>query len=224
MTPPAIVEAAIRKGLAMIAICDHNSGGNIQATQEAAGKDITVLAGMEIMTVEEVHVLGIFPDLASALAVGRRVRTALPEADEAYFRKFGDQPLMDARGQVVGRETRMLAGASVFGLSEAIALIKEHGGRAIASHVDRPSFSVIGQLGLFPTDAGFDAVEVSPIAVASSRVEEFTRLGPPVICSSDSHFLSDVGKCCTALTIEEPTFGELSLALKGIGGRKCALA
>ena len=60
MTPAAIVRQAIRKGLAIIAICDHNTAGNTIAVQEAAGKDITVIAGMEITTVEEVHVIGLF--------------------------------------------------------------------------------------------------------------------------------------------------------------------
>ena len=52
MTPPAIVDAALAEGLAMIAICDHNSARNVAAVQEAAGDRLSVLAGMEITTAE----------------------------------------------------------------------------------------------------------------------------------------------------------------------------
>ncbi len=39
--------------------------------------------------------------------------------------------------------------------------MKQHGGLAVAAHVDRRAFGVVAQLGFFPRDAGFDAVEVS---------------------------------------------------------------
>ena len=66
MTPPAIVHEAVMKGLGMIAICDHNSAANTEAVQKAAGGLLTVIAGMEITTAEEVHVIGLFPTVQSA--------------------------------------------------------------------------------------------------------------------------------------------------------------
>ncbi|MCX5758981.1 MAG: PHP domain-containing protein, partial [Candidatus Hydrogenedentes bacterium] len=78
MTPPAIVAAALEQGLDMIAICDHNSAGNAAAVQAAAGDALAVIAGMEITTAEEAHVLGLFPDAASAEAAGQEVRDTLP--------------------------------------------------------------------------------------------------------------------------------------------------
>jgi hypothetical protein len=219
MTPPAIVRAAIESGLDMIAICDHNTAGNTAATQEAAGSDIAVLAGMEITTAEEVHVVGLFPSSAAARAAADEVRTTLPElGDES--RGFGGQPLMDAGGRVVGHETKMLAAASGLDLSEALDLIRRHGGLAIAAHVDRPSFSVISQLGMFPPDVVFDAIEISVAGTAAGREAGFAYLRLPMVASSDSHFLADVGSCCTKFELLEATFDELALALKGIGGRR----
>lgn len=220
MTPPAIVQEAIQKGLTMIAICDHNTAGNAAAVQEAAGADIAVIAGMEITTAEEVHVVGLFPDRDKACAAAEKVRATLPEAGEGES-KFGPQLLMDSEGRVVGNEPKMLAMASSFNLSESVNLIKEHSGIAIAAHINRPSFSVMSQLGLFPTDAGFDAIEVfsSPLRPVPVK-KEFYLIGLPVFFCSDSHFLSDIGICFTVLKMSEPTFGELELAIKGIGGRK----
>lgn len=207
----------------MIAICDHNSAGNVAATQEAAGGDIAVLAGMEITTAEEVHVVGLFANAGAACAVGTEVEATLPAARGGRVR-LGEQLLMDARGQVVGTETRMLGAASAFGLTETVGLIHTHGGLAVAAHVDRPSFSVMSQLGFLPPEVDFDAVEVSAAGAGAGRDAAFASWGLPVLVSSDSHFLSDLGSCRTWLEMEAPCFSELALALRGVGGRRCRRA
>lgn len=224
MTPPAIVQAALDSGLAMIAICDHNSAGNTAATQQAATGRLTVVAGMEVTTVEEVHVLGLFPDAEAATAAAAEVRETLPDADPAYFERFGPQRRMDAEGRVVGREEKMLAMASTFELADSVELIHRHGGVAVAAHVNRPSFSVVSQLGVFPQEAGFDAIEVFSAPGFPSRADEFAPLGLPVVTSSDSHFLGDIGSACSRLSLRRPTFAELVRALHGEGGRRVRCA
>ena len=228
MTPPAIVAAALRLGLAMIAVCDHNTAGNVAATQRAAdGTGLAVIPGIEITTAEEVHVLGLFPDAEAALAVGADVLATLPrasQADPAQAARFGEQKLLGSAGEDLGRETRLLFAASGFGLEGAVGLIHGHQGLAVASHVDRPTMSVIAQLGFFPPDVPFDAVEVSPAGVAARRAAQFERLGLPILCGSDGHRLSDLGAGCTMCEMADATFGELALAVRGAGGRRCRYA
>ena len=219
MTPVAIVQAAMREGLDMIAICDHNSAGNVRATQEAARGNTAVLAGIEITTSEEAHVIGLFPDATAACAVGDQVRATLPERRDAS-RKFGQQLLMNASGAVLGAESKMLSSASGFALHDAVKLIKKHHGLAIAAHLDRPSFSILSQLGVFPAQSDLDAIEISAAAAAASRAHEFRSFGLPVITSSDSHFLSDVGSCATVFDMLSAAFDELTLALRGAAGRR----
>ncbi len=238
MTPPAIVEAARAQGLALIAICDHNSAGNAAAVLEAAGGSPVVIAGMEITCAEEAHVLGLFPDPEAARRAGERVRVTLPAGEEggaggrggsappgARARGiWGEQPLLDARGRRIGRENRLLAAASSFTLAECVDLIREHQGLAVAAHLDRPSFSVLSQLGFLPEQVRFDAVEVSAAGARAGRAAGLAGLGPPLICSSDSHFLSAIGAGGTVFTVREPTFAELALALLGREERECAIA
>ncbi|HDZ84616.1 MAG TPA: PHP domain-containing protein, partial [Nitrospirae bacterium] len=58
MSPLAVVNAAAEKGIDIIAVTDHNSAENVLAAQRAAlDKDITVLAGMEIASSEEAHII-----------------------------------------------------------------------------------------------------------------------------------------------------------------------
>jgi len=219
MAPPAIVRAAIDRGLAMIAICDHNSAGNVTAVQEAAGSDMAVIAGIEIMTAEEVHVVGLFGDAGAASAVGGKVRENLPRLRDVS-RTSGRQQFVDSQGRVLRSETRMLSAASSFALCDAVRMIHSHGGIAVAAHVNRPSFSVLSQLGVFPEDAGFDAIETS-VTAEPWRLAEFASLGLPVIASSDAHSPSDVGTRCTVFEMLGGSFGELVLALRGAMGRRC---
>ena len=223
MTPPAIAATALAKGLDMIAVSDHNTAGNVGATQEAAraaGGRLEVLAGMEITSIEEVHVLGLFPDLEAAEEVAARIRAYLPTADAGYYEFFGEQPVLAADGRLVGSETACLALATPLDLTESVELVHSVGGLAIAAHVDRKSFSVFSQLGFFPEDAGFDGVELSRhLRPGFPRVEEFEALGLPITSSSDSHFPEEIGTAATELRVEEPTFAELALAFAGTEGR-----
>ena len=95
-----------------------------------------------------------------------------------------------------------------------------HGGLAVAAHIDRRSFGVIGQLGFFPAEAGFDAVELSRhVPAGSEREAEFAGHGLPILHSSDAHYRADVGVVRTAVTCERPCFDELVLAVRGHEGR-----
>jgi predicted metal-dependent phosphoesterase TrpH len=218
MTPPAIVEAALQAGLEMIAICDHNAAGNARAVQEAAGNALAVIAGIEITTAEEVHMLGLFPTAGGATGVADAVRATLPRGRRSD-RGFGPQCLMDSAGRTIGTEDALLSAASALDLAQAVALIREGRGLAVAAHVDRPSFSVLAQLGMMPAGVRFDAVEVSAAAHASGRAGDYARLGLSVLCSSDSHWPAAVGTAFTRVKAHGPGFGELTLALAGRGGR-----
>jgi predicted metal-dependent phosphoesterase TrpH len=223
MTPPRIVREALERGLDLIAVCDHNSARNAGSVQRAAGGRPEVIAGMEITTREEVHVLGLFPSLQAALDAGGQVLAGLP-AGSGRPRRAEEQLLLDEQGAILGRELRMLAAASPLSLAQALALIRAHGGLAVAAHLDRRAFSVLGQLGFLPEEARFDALEVSAAGVARGRAPAFAGYGLPLLASSDSHFPEDIGSACTVLEAEAPSFAELVLALRGEGGRRCGIA
>jgi PHP family Zn ribbon phosphoesterase len=199
MTPAGIVKEAARRGLGLIAVCDHNTAEAALPVMEAASAiegGPAVIAGIEITTREEAHVLGWFP--------------SAQEAGEAAGALQVDPALSSA--------------ATTHSLSEAVDLIHRHGGLAAAAHVDRRSFSVPGQLGFIPPDVPFDALEISAAGVRRGRAEAFASLGLPLVSSSDCHFLQDMGCGFTLLDVEEPAFSELARALGRREGRGCALA
>ena len=239
MIPPAIVREAARKGLAMIAVCDHNAAGNVEAViaaaraargEDAGGAPLAVIAGMEITTSEEAHVLGLFPDASCARAAAEEVLSSLPlwrplsSPGSSPCTRSPEQELVDAAGARIGFEEKMLSAASRFTLSETVDLIHRHGGLAIAAHMDRRSFSVVSQLGFLPPGVPFDGLEISAAGVARGRAAGFASHGMPLVSSSDSHFLDDIGVSATALDVEGPGFDELALALAGSRGRGCGIA
>jgi hypothetical protein len=107
------------------------------------------------------------------------------------------------------------------------------GGLAIAAHVDRERFGIIGQLGFIPDGLALDGVEVS----AEKRVQGFqgSRVLPPgvqashpgfglstsfpAITSSDAHFMDDIGRNSTVFLVEEATVSEIGKALRNEDGR-----
>jgi PHP family Zn ribbon phosphoesterase len=218
MRPRAIVEAAVSRGIGMIGVCDHNSAGNVRAVAAAAGR-LCVIAGMEITTSEEAHVVGLFPSAAAAGEAAREVAASLPRC-----RTPEQQELVDADGVTVGIEPLMLAVASAFTLERTVDLVHRHGGLAIAAHVDRRSFSVTSQLGFVPPGAAFQALEVSAHGVRVGRAAAFAGLGFPLTTASDAHDPGLVGDGFVVLDVERPDFPELALALAGADGRRCTIA
>jgi hypothetical protein len=165
-------------------------------------------------------VVGLFPTANAADAAAAEVRAGLPYIDAAYTRFFGEQWLFAADDTVHAEEPRALAMSSDLPVDGVVALIRRFGGLAIAAHIDRPHFGVIGQLGFFPYDAGFDAIELSRHAPPGSEAALAAREHHlPMVHSSDAHYLDDLGCTASTLVLREPTFADLGLALRSREGR-----
>lgn len=197
----------------VIGICDHNATENVAAALTAGLKlGVTVIGGMEITSREEVHVLGLFPTTEGLEAAQREVYAHLEGENDPEF--FGEQQIMDDHDCVIAENGRLLIGATDLPLGETVDLIHRHGGIAIASHIDRPSFSLISQLGFIPMDLELDGVEVC------STDAELETGDLPIVRSSDAHTLDDIGLRFTQLLVEDATASEVALAVRAVGGRR----
>jgi hypothetical protein len=219
MYPRAILQKAREEKLNIIGICDHNSSENVASVQKAAaGHPLTVFPGMEVSSREEVHTLALFDNISRLQHFQKLIYDNLPGENDENF--FGCQAIVNESDEVEGLNQHLLIGATSLSLQEIIDHIHRLGGLAIASHIDRESFSVIGQLGFIDPTFAFDALEVTPrLGLAKAR-ETFPDLGNyPFITSSDAHFLRDIGKTYTEMWMAEGSFQELRLALRGEAGR-----
>jgi len=214
MTPPAIAARAAAAGLAAIAVCDHNTGGNVPAVQTAGRRHgVEVLAGMEVTSAEEVHLLALFADACALGSFESEVAGHMTGTNDPRY--FGDQILADENGEPTGLEERLLLGACDLSVGDLVERIHGLGGLVVASHVDKEAFSLIGQLGFVPPELALDAIELSPHSPSDM---EFRRYGLPILRSSDAHFLEDIGGSHSCLRAERATFVELAGALRGTGG------
>ncbi len=218
MHPSAVVSAAREAGLDGIAVCDHNAAGNVAAVARAGRRlGLGVVAGMEITSAEEAHVQALLPDVEAALMLQARVQAALPGQNDPAA--FGLQVLADEQETVLGYDEHLLAGATTWPLDEVVARIHAAGGLAVAAHVDREAFGVIGQLGLLPEGLPLDALEVSAHTSLGRARRTFASGGQTLLTSSDAHQPQDVGRGVSFFWMEEPSFAELREAVAGRNGR-----
>jgi PHP family Zn ribbon phosphoesterase len=221
MHPVNIVSLAERKGLDIIGITDHNSTRHCALISKlAADKDIFVMQGAEVTTKEEVHCLAFFENTDALNIFQDFLDTSLPDIlnlPEA----FGYQLQVDENEMVVFEEKRLLVNAINKTLEEVGLFVHSLKGLFIPAHIDKGKNSIYSQLGFIPADLYADALEVS----GQSSAGQFAATHPeisrfPLISSSDAHFPENIGMRVTNFYLAEPSFSELSMALKGENGRR----
>jgi len=218
MSPKGILTTAKKKEIDIIGICDHNSSENSLVVMNAAKKmNINVFPGMEVTSQEEVHVLALFDEIENALKLQEHVYENLP--GENNEEAFGMQVIVNEKEEVLGLNNKLLIGATTIPLEGVIQIIHSFDGIAIASHIDRESFSLIGQLGFIPDNLELDALEISPAITFEDAKRRFKN-NYPITCSSDAHYPDDIGKGFTSFLLKEGTVAEIKKALKNEDGRK----
>ena len=213
MSPRAIVDAAVNRGIDLIALTDHNTcamGSIVAHTAEKAG--LAFLYGIEIQTREEVHLLAYFNDGDACRALSEEVYVYLPDVtnDPEYF---GDQVIVDEQEHMIRTEERLLLNSITLSLEDATERVRAHGGLPVPAHIDRGAFSLLGQLGFFPDTTAFPIVEVWG-AVIPSECERRA-----ILRSSDAHEPEQIGRRTTVLTMERVSVEEIVLAAAGVDGR-----
>ena len=127
MIPPLILRQAQRLGLSLIAITDHNACHNVEAVMEAAvGTGIHVLPGMELQSKEEVHLLCLFDTVPQCQEWQEEVFQKLPSLANRE-EVFGGQYVVDATGEWMGTEERLLAASVDMALEEVISKVRDLG-------------------------------------------------------------------------------------------------
>ncbi len=217
MIPPAILSAAVESNINVIGICDHNTAENTEAVKEIAEQyGVAVIGGMEVTTQEEAHILAFFDAKEELENFQAFVYEYLHGSNSP--RDFGHQWVVDAEGGVLDMNPRLLIGASELSVHRVVDAIHERNGMAIAAHIDRQTFSIVGQLGFVPSDLELDAVELSPYYRQSGFDPESVVL--PWVTFSDAHYVEEIGRAWTDAVIAAPTVGEIRKALVGEDGRR----
>ena len=221
-TPHDLAAMAAVAGLNLVALTDHNSCKNAPAFLAATemfskelGLPMLALAGMEMTTAEEVHMVCLFPELSAAMDFDKEVEHHLlpfPNKKEV----FGNQRILDAEDNLLGEYETLLVSACDLSLWEGKKLCERFGGLAFPAHIDRKSYSVLSNLGFFPFDCGFTAFELADYSLLPEMEAGTPELIPlTALSSSDAHYLEDVGKCGLAMHLPELSTEAVFAKLRG---------
>lgn len=191
-TPANIAGMATLCGLNIVALTDHNTTKNCPAFFAAAKKyGIIPVAGMELTTSEDIHVVCLFETLEDAMRFDEFVasrRAGVKNRPEI----FGRQPVVDENNEILYEEDELLLYATAISIDEVPSAVREFGGVCSPAHIDRDANGIIAVLGDIPPDHEFDYFELH----SGERIDEFSEkygiAKERFIISSDAHYLTDL--------------------------------
>jgi predicted metal-dependent phosphoesterase TrpH len=212
ISPKRIVEKAYQEGLNMIFITDHNTTENSEPAMKTSEnfKDLMVYPGMEITSKEEVHTLALFENIENAYNAQNYIYKYLPDAINEQ--EYKEQIIANENNEVEGFLKKSLFNAVDISVGDIVSLIHENNGLAIAAHIDRESFSVIGQLGFIPEELNFDALEISPNTSLEKAKDLYKEYNTKFkfVTGSDSHALETIGSNYTEFDGKDNSFESFS--------------
>lgn len=220
MSPARIVSLAIKHGLDIIGITDHNSTKQCELVWKLGKRlGLTVIPGCEMTSREEVHCLGLFEDFDALNEFQDFLDlhlTIIPNKPSL----FGYQAVVDEDDYILEEQANYLGASLDVSVEEVEQKVHELSGIFIPAHIDRPRNSLYSQLGFFPPELKVDALQISKFANEKIVREKF-NINPEItlVKFSDAHYPEDLGKTYTIFEMEEPTFTEIRKALLRKDGR-----
>ncbi len=212
MTPNNIAGMAMLAGLQIIALTDHNSCKNCPAFFRVCEQyGLIPIAGMELTTAEDIHLVCLFATLEEAMSFDREVaarRILIPNRIDI----FGEQLILDENDRVIGSEESLLTNATTLSLEEAEALARYFGGAAYPAHIDREANGIIATLGTLPEEPAFAAAEFHDREKIAAYRERYPVPAQTLVCS-DAHYLGDIPDAVNKLELSGETPAELRSSL-----------
>ncbi len=190
MTPANIAGMCYLSKLDIAALTDHNSVKNCPAFFKAAANyGIVPVAGMELTTAEDIHMVCLFEDLQTAFAFEEKIdpyRLKIKNNTSVY----NEQRVMDEEDNVIEVVENFLSPSILLPIEDAYEIAVNMGGVCYPAHVDRETNSAIAILGDIPQDIPFDCVEFAN----PENIEGFSEKYPSLrdkrkIVGSDAHAL-----------------------------------
>lgn len=207
MTPNNIAGMAAIKGLSVLALTDHNSAKNCPAFFEACRRQgIIAIAGMELSTAEDIHLVCLFPELDDAMRFDAEIENHLmPIANRPDI--FGEQLILDGEDEPIGEFGTLLISATDLPIDEAIAIAKSYGAHVHPAHIDRESNGIVAILGDIPSEYGFKVFELrerESLQGLLPTVEELSEKN--VLVCSDAHHLWDISEAENSFLVDDEPY------------------
>lgn len=202
-TPDSIAGMGELNGLQLMALTDHNTCKNCPAFFEAAKRHgILPIAGMELTTAEDIHMLCLFASLEDAMWFDKEVSERLIKIPNRAD-IFGNQLICDSEDNIIGEEEFLLINATDISIDYAPDLVEKYGGICLPAHIDRTSNGVISVLGVFPETPVFSCSELHD----RTKLDEYSNLSGvgknKILINSDAHYLWDIKEKLDFISLED---------------------
>lgn len=193
MTPANIAGAATLAGLNIVALTDHNTAKNCPAFMMAAkAYGIIGIAGMELTTAEDIHVVCLFEKLEEALAFSEEIERHIVKIKNRP-EIFGRQQIMDHEDNILGEEEFLLSNATDISVEDVPELVDRFGGVCYPAHIDRTANGIVSILGVFPEESDFNCYELHGAEKTTEYEDRFNHLKNKIrLIGSDAHYLWDL--------------------------------
>lgn len=223
MTPNNICGMAMLQGLNIVALTDHNTCGNCETFLKVAKKHGLIgIAGMELTTSEDIHIICLFEFIEKAKAFSDEVQKyRLPFPNNVKL--YGQQMFMDEEDNVTGVEENFLPLATSLGLDEAVKLAESFDAVCYPAHIDRMANGIVSILGTIPESPEFSCIEFN----SSKDIEKYRENYPkicekPSVINSDAHNLWSINEAINCIELDDEPYSsekvrhELFKYLRGV--------
>ena len=189
-TPSNIVGMGVLNGLQIMALTDHNTTKNCPAFFDAANEyGILAIAGMELTTIEEIHVICLFENLQNATDFEKEIQSKRILIENRTD-IFGNQLVVDREDNIISNEKHLLSNATTISFDDVPMLVAKFGGVCYPAHIDRESNSVTAVLGGIPSESDYNFAELHD----KTKAENFKNTNCEFIVSSDAHYIWDISE------------------------------
>jgi PHP family Zn ribbon phosphoesterase len=214
MTPANVVKGAIKAGLQIIGITDHNSTKNAKLVKQLAGKEgIFVLTGAEVTTKEEVHCLVFFEHETELDAFQNYLDKNILKIPNLNGH-FGYQAVVDEEDNILEMVPYYLGAGLNKSISDIQEYVYELNGIFIPAHVNRPRNGIFSQLGFIPGDLKFDALGITGNTTENHVRKHYVLENKiSLLYNSDAHFPEQIGRNYSVFNIANVSFREVKMAM-----------
>ena len=207
MTPNNIAGMAALKGLNLLALTDHNTCKNCPAFFEACKRQgIVPIAGVELTTAEDIHIVCLFPTLEAAMDFDSALeshRLSVKNRPEI----FGNQLIMDGEDEIIGEEQNLLISATDLWMGDAVELARAFGAHVRPAHIDRESNGIVSILGDIPKEYAFGCFELNCAENAGEYIARFPCVNEKnILVCSDAHHLWDISEAENYIAINDEPY------------------
>jgi|YNPMSStandDraft_1061717.scaffolds.fasta_scaffold06205_4 hypothetical protein len=192
MGPKNVINSLKKNNISISSITDHNSIFNFPSFFINGIKNkILFFPGIEIQTLEEIHIIVIFPTFLEAINFYKKIEQFINNI-KADYDIFGDQPIVDEEENIIKEEEKLLIQSINLSIDDIVKEANKLNLIYFPAHIFDDSFSIISQIGFIPDNIEIPIIEISQ----KNQIEKIDKIKKKfsIITNSDAHYLNQIGK------------------------------